>query len=583
MVVKHSVYRVFIITFIILSMAYPGLTPAISGSSEQNYDDTIETDWQIMDEVILENQSILLKGNLTVTSTGSLSLLNSSLNFDNSSSAISQIRLEAGAKLNMIKSQVNGFGYDNTIPGCEIFTNEVQIKNCNFTNNYAGLTLHNISNIEIVNCTFIENVIGVVLDNCENVSFINCSFIDNFLNAGEFYSSGNQNEVELNNCTIIRRNSTYTFTELILNKSKLKLVNVTFNNSVQLDITSELIIYWFLHIRITDENDKELSNVEISIIDDTEKLEFNYTTDEHGQVNWITLPQKRLMGEQVQYYNPYQIIAKKKGYSTRTESLSIISTNQTHQTIELKRAEADSETDYREIIYMVCVCLIVVIIVFLSLFAFNIYLMRRKANKLGYSPFDLTQDKGKTTSLSGENVITCSECGAQVTGEATFCPHCGEYFEGEELECPNCKSILSEDDKSCPKCGKVFEKEPEYKDKDKIQKKKLDDSENEIKKPEKLFCSECGGVVNANETRCPGCGLLFEKDDLEVGVKKKKEKQKQSDKQMKVAKKITRAQEEQKKKKKEDLVADELYMCSICGAEIKGDLKKCPKCGTEFE
>ena len=557
-------------------MVYPGFTTAIRGSSEQNYDDTIETDWQIIDEVILENQSLLLKGNLTVTSTGSLSLLNSSLNLDNSSSARAQIRIETGAKLNMINSQVNGFGVDDTIPGCKIFSNEIQIKNCNFTNNYVGLALNNISDIKIVNCTFIENVIDVVLKNCENVSFVNCSFIDNFLNAGEFYTSGKQNELELNNCTIIRRNSNYTFTELTLNESNLRLVNVTFNNSVQLDINSELIIYWFLHIKLVDEDDKELANVEISITDDTEKLKSNYTTDEQGEVNWILLPQKKLIGEQVQYYNPYKITAKKKGYSTRTEILSIISTNQTHQIIKLKKAEADSETDYREIIYMVCVCLIVVIIVFLSLFAFNIYLMRRKVNKLGYNPFELTQDKGRTTSVNGENIITCSECGAQVTGEATFCPHCGEYFEEEEFQCPNCKTILSEDDKSCPKCGKVFEKEPEDKDKNKMQKKKSYE-------PEKLFCSECGGVVKASETRCPGCGLLFETDGLKAGVKKKKEKQIQSDKLKKKARKITKAQEESRKRKDEDSVADELYMCSICGAEIKGDLKKCPKCGTEFE
>jgi len=576
MVVKHSIYRVLIITFIILSMVYPGFTTAIRGSSEQNYDDTIETDWQIMDDVILENQSLLLKGNLTVTSTGSLSLLNSSLNLDNSSSARAQIRIETGAKLNMINSQVNGFGFDDTSPGCEIFSNEIQIKNCNFTNNYVGLALNNISDIKIVNCTFIENVFGMMLKNCENVSFVNCSFIDNFLNAGEFYTSGKQNELELNNCTIIRRNSNYTFTELTLNESNLKLVNVTFNNSVQLDINSKLIIYWFLHIKLVDEDDKELANVEISIIDDTEKLKSNYTTDEQGEVNWILLPQKKLIGEQVQYYNPYQITAKKKGYSTSTVRLSIISTNQTHQIIELKKAEADSGTDYREIIYMVCVCLIVVIIVFLSLFAFNIYLMRRKVNKLGYNPFDLTKDKGKTTSVNGENIITCSECGAQVTGEATFCPHCGEYFEEEEFQCPICKTILSEDDKSCPKCGKVFEKEPEDKDKNKMQKKKSYE-------PEKLFCSECGGVVKASETRCPGCGLLFETDDLKAGVKKKKEKQIQSDKLKKKARKITKAQEESRKRKDEDSVADELYMCSICGVEIKGDLKKCPKCGTEFE
>jgi len=576
MVVKHSIYKVIIISFIILSMVYPGFTTAIRGSSEQNYDDTIETDWQIIDEVILENQSLLLKGNLTVTSTGSLSLLNSSLNLDNSSSARAQIRIETGAKLNMINSQVNGFGVDDTIPGCKIFSNEIQIKNCNFTNNYVGLALNNISDIKIVNCTFIENVIDVVLKNCENVSFVNCSFIDNFLNAGEFYTSGKQNELELNNCTIIRRNSNYTFTELTLNESNLRLVNVTFNNSVQLDINSELIIYWFLHIKLVDEDDKELANVEISITDDTEKLKSNYTTDEQGEVNWILLPQKKLIGEQVQYYNPYKITAKKKGYSTRTEILSIISTNQTHQIIKLKKAEADSETDYREIIYMVCVCLIVVIIVFLSLFAFNIYLMRRKVNKLGYNPFELTQDKGRTTSVNGENIITCSECGAQVTGEATFCPHCGEYFEEEEFQCPNCKTILSEDDKSCPKCGKVFEKEPEDKDKNKMQKKKSYE-------PEKLFCSECGGVVKASETRCPGCGLLFETDGLKAGVKKKKEKQIQSDKLKKKARKITKAQEESRKRKDEDSVADELYMCSICGAEIKGDLKKCPKCGTEFE
>ena len=48
-------------------------------------------------------------------------------------------------------------------------------------------------------------------------------------------------------------------------------------------------------------------------------------------------------------------------------------------------------------------------------------------------------------------LITCPECGQQVSDRATACPHCG--FDMMAPKCPDCGEYLAEGATACPKCG----------------------------------------------------------------------------------------------------------------------------------
>jgi predicted amidophosphoribosyltransferase len=217
--------------------------------------------------------------------------------------------------------------------------------------------------------------------------------------------------------------------------------------------------------------------------------------------------------------------------------------------------------------------------VFLILMSINVYLARKKVGLDKYSTIGGPY-KNQRTFGTDSDLITCSECGAQVTDDADFCPHCGEYFEGEEVFCPGCSARINEKDTSCPKCGRIFEENKDEKNREQVDgktSKKQKDSKSTLK-IEKLLCSECGAVVDSSDTKCPGCGFEFKES-----LKHKKGK---------VARKITGAEEKAKLQKTlEALEGSEYiegdykddYMCSICGAGVSGKAKVCPKCGTELE
>ena len=48
-------------------------------------------------------------------------------------------------------------------------------------------------------------------------------------------------------------------------------------------------------------------------------------------------------------------------------------------------------------------------------------------------------------------LITCPECGQQVSDRAKACPHCG--FDMTAPKCPDCGEYLAEGADACPKCG----------------------------------------------------------------------------------------------------------------------------------
>ncbi len=54
------------------------------------------------------------------------------------------------------------------------------------------------------------------------------------------------------------------------------------------------------------------------------------------------------------------------------------------------------------------------------------------------------------------SLITCPECGCEVSSKAPSCPKCGVRIAGNVKRCPVCNSFLLMEEEECPKCHTHF-------------------------------------------------------------------------------------------------------------------------------
>ncbi len=99
-------------------------------------------------------------------------------------------------------------------------------------------------------------------------------------------------------------------------------------------------------------------------------------------------------------------------------------------------------------------------------------------------------EKHKEEVKEEEGEFECTECGADVSADATECWKCGEKFEGEELEV---KEAAKAEDGEEVITGTGTKKE----------------------KKEVYTCNACGAEVDADATKCWNCGERFEDMDEE--------------------------------------------------------------------
>jgi predicted amidophosphoribosyltransferase len=85
-----------------------------------------------------------------------------------------------------------------------------------------------------------------------------------------------------------------------------------------------------------------------------------------------------------------------------------------------------------------------------------------------------------------EKEITCNECGAEGSAEATVCPQCGTDLT--LFECTNCGRTLSENDVKCPDCG---EDVSEIKETKEYAEKQSEEFDNMDELQSTLPCWEC--------------------------------------------------------------------------------------------
>jgi hypothetical protein len=162
-------------------------------------------DWVITGNETLENRSLMLVGNLTIESGGSLTISNSSLTVYCKYSEEHEIEVLPGGTLRVLNdSMINSLGEWNTfgfwirkdatvvfedsmfitcgvrvIPGTTsggimIYTDNATIRDCTFTGAFWALTIMSL-NVELRDCIFYGNYGGL----SGSASCINCTFANN--------------------------------------------------------------------------------------------------------------------------------------------------------------------------------------------------------------------------------------------------------------------------------------------------------------------------------------------------------------------------------------------------------------------
>jgi parallel beta-helix repeat protein len=159
----------------------------------QTRGNTNNSDWVINNSTSISDQTILLNGNLTVASTGNLTLRNINLKLNCTENGTYQIRVESGGTLliensnittkdpkfksnwevepdtdfKLINTKVSNFGWNENYLGLAIRTDYSIIENCTFTNSHVGVGFIDSEYGEIINCKLENNFYGIYLERSE--------------------------------------------------------------------------------------------------------------------------------------------------------------------------------------------------------------------------------------------------------------------------------------------------------------------------------------------------------------------------------------------------------------------------------
>ena len=103
-------------------------------------------------------------------------------------------------------------------------------------------------------------------------------------------------------------------------------------------------------------------------------------------------------------------------------------------------------------------------------------------------------EKCESVVLPGE--VNCRKCGAYIDRPNDMKPNKKDFFE-----CSDCGAEVPGNAKVCPKCGATFDEEESV----------VVHSDGTVDVTKETFeCSECGAIVPSAATFCPKCGAKFE-------------------------------------------------------------------------
>ena len=277
-----------------------------------------------------------------------------------------------GAKMIMKNSKLHECGYEFNVPsgnhaGMRIMSNDVLIENCTITDNYYGIFF--ITNVnpkifsnEISNneekSVYIDDSNPVLNNNIINTydtaisihGSSNPILTNNYISAKKgIIIGGSVNSMMINN-TI--KNCDYAFYIVGTDSAEVTLINCTLEDIDEKDIwfngngdikiivkniscgsslsrkykegsEAETHVYWFLHVKVIDDEEKPVVNAKIRIRDNAKgDYDENFTSGPDGWKKWILIFERLSKDEGGIGYSPFNIDASKDGSTVSVDDFT---------------------------------------------------------------------------------------------------------------------------------------------------------------------------------------------------------------------------------------------------------------------
>ncbi len=314
----------------------------VSADGTGNYPAPENGDWVIENDTHVWNETIVLNGNLIIEDNGNLTFRNVTLimncskngefgievkdsgkfyilDYDNNQETTNdrsnitannpeyefKFLVNSGAVFEMKNSELSECGYWQGKPGLTIKADNAVIDNSSFYNNWYGIYLSSSSNNQITNNSVSNSQVGIYLSSSSNNQITNNSVYSN-KNYGVFLSTSTNNQITNNNVSNNWRgiflysssnnqiiNSTISDSTqedfYLKSNSNITALNTTFNKDKVYfdDEFSELIVKWYLHVKVVDGNNLPIPNARIIVKNLKEEEIYNDTTKLDGWARWI--------------------------------------------------------------------------------------------------------------------------------------------------------------------------------------------------------------------------------------------------------------------------------------------------------
>ncbi|RME15548.1 MAG: hypothetical protein D6797_06330, partial [Bdellovibrio sp.] len=284
-------------------------------------------DWNIGRNLTCRNRIINLSGNLTVTSTGNLTLSNVTLYINGSAPIDRKVEVQAGGELNIINGSelfgVQNFLLQNNYLFWALAGSNVKIADSTIHNigyytanpNTNGLFI-STQNANLSNVTIMDGF-GLVVNNLNNLNFSNINISTNGQHRHGIYFV-NSNLIRIINSIITSINANLTYSQGS-SAGQNELINTTMNSrAFGFDSSGNppsLLVQWYFNANITDSGGNGINGITV-LVNSTEPYSNQGVSDVNGVIPRLTV-RELLIGHGIfMNYSNYTITAKKKGYNT---------------------------------------------------------------------------------------------------------------------------------------------------------------------------------------------------------------------------------------------------------------------------
>jgi len=366
--------RLWVVVFLGFCLAnfFPNFTTEIQGEGTGDYPPPNEGDWVIVNDTRVSNENIVLEGNLKVLENATLTLENVIIQINSTSNDIHGIYVDEGGTLNVHNSNITNLSgpyiftvdgnmtlessmVSNMMYGIDIEYGHVFIANSTIFNNnqynlyglkingspilfnnyihsnHRGVVINYGGAPLLINNTITSNKYGVI-----SVAFGFATLIGNNISNNTLggittelgYFEFHNNVIASNggfgilsdHASINATNNTIYNNErwgIFSWGAPLFLENNTFVKDDEYNGEGDVLLEWDVLIKVFDQNNESVENVELTIYNDLGDIAWNGTTI--GNVRTLVLREYEMVnGSAPTQHSPYRISATKKSFTNTT-------------------------------------------------------------------------------------------------------------------------------------------------------------------------------------------------------------------------------------------------------------------------